>query len=388
MNESYFMKYYFYLLLSTAIWTGCVSSKDSKTASSEEKVLRNALKMLDQDPTNNELKKTVTTLYNSESKSHLDKIAALNNSAEISKWDKIIKEYQTLHNLSEIVIGYAEGSRLLKPALYVTELQTTRERAAESYYDLGDKYLKDGDKESARKAYFSFRKSIEYQPGYKDVKLKMNTAFNNGIINVVINPVEDNMFYYGGPGFANSGNSYSNDYFQRSLVRDLGGNYSKINGALFYTDWDARRQNIQPDWIVELRWADINIPPPIVAHDTRTISSQIESGHDTAGHTLYQRIQAILYIERSNFTASGDMEVKVTDMNTRRTVADNRYSGQYSWQEESATYTGDSRALGSSYNHILNNKNYRVPTQQDILAQLYQRVYQQVKNRLYTLARW
>ena len=216
----------------------------------------------------------------------------------------------------------------------------------------------------------------------------MNTAFDNGIITVVVSPVEDNMFYFGGPGFSNYGNNYSNDYFQRSLVRELGGSYSKLNGALFYTEWEAKRQNIQPDWMVELRWADIFIPPAATSRDTRNASRQIESSRDTSGHILYKTIQATVYIDKSYFTATGDMEVKVTDINTRRVVLDNRYTGQYRWEEQSATYTGDYGALSSNDIRLLQNTNYRTPSQQDVLAQLYQKVYPQVKNRLYNLVRW
>jgi hypothetical protein len=126
----------------------------------------------------------------------------------------------------------------------------------------------------------------------------------------------------------------------------------------------------------------------MTSRETRNVSAQVETGKDTSGHSLSQRIEATLYIEKSYFTASGDMEVRVTDMNTRNTVLDNRYNGQYRWEEESATYTGDARALSSRDNRLVRNAHFRTPNQQDVLAQLYQRVYPQVKDRLYTLARW
>ena len=380
------MKNVINLLFVVVILFGCSSTKDSR--SGEEKDLRSSLKMLDKDPENSELKKTVSALYSTSVKNHLDKIGVLNTLPDAGKWDKIIKEYQSLQSLSETVNSFIEGSHLLKPLSYTTEILQAKESGAKVYYALGDKYLLSGDKESARKAYFSFKKSIEYQPGFKDAKTKMNNAFENGIINVVIGPVEDNMFYFGGPGFSNYGNNYSNEYFQRSLVRDLGGSYSKLNGALFYTEWDAKRENIQPDWIVELRWADINIPPPAISRDTRNVSKQVESSRDTAGHILFKTIQATLYIDKSYFIASGDMEVKVTDLNTRRIVLDNRYNGQFRWEEQSATYSGDYGALSSNDIRMVQNSNYRTPSQQDVLAQLYQKVYPQVKNRLYSLARW
>ena len=239
------MKNIISLIFFVIILYGCGSTKDSH--SSEDKDLRSSLKKLDKDLGNIELKKTISALYTTSIKNHLDKIGVLNTLPEAGRWDKIIKEYQSLQYLSETINSSIEGTRLLKPPSYIKEIEIARENAADAYYDLGNNYLLAGDKESARKAYFYFKKSIEYQPGFKDAKLKMNTAFDNGIITVVVSPVEDNMFYFGGPGFSNYGNNYSNDYFQRSLVRDLGGSYSKLNGALFYTEWEAKRQNIQPE---------------------------------------------------------------------------------------------------------------------------------------------
>jgi len=58
------------------------------------------------------------------------------------------------------------------------------------------------------------------------------------------------------------------------------------------------------------------------------------------------------------------------------------------WQQEYATYSGDSRALSNNDLAILNNNNYQQPRKEDILNELYQKIYPQVKSGIYNAVRW
>jgi hypothetical protein len=121
---------------------------------------------------------------------------------------------------------------------------------------------------------------------------------------------------------------------------------------------------------------------------SRNVSRQIEVSRDTSGKVQYQTVTATLYVTRKYFTASGDMEMRITDVNTGRNITTQRYNDQFNWQEEYATYTGDSRALSGNEYALLNNNNYQIPRKEDILAQLSQRIYPQVKNRIATVVNW
>jgi hypothetical protein len=381
------MKRSIYICLSflIIIIAGCSSAKNIKT--SEDKALLSVLKKLEKDPSNTELKKTVTSLYNDAAKSHLDKIDMYNTLTEPDKWSKILKEYEALRKLYE-TIATSGVSKLVNPPDYANEILNTKQSGAEAYYIIGLSELDKGDKQSARSAYYAFNTANKFIPGYKDVRQQLGIAYQNSIVNVVINPVRDNTFFYNSMGWNNYGNNYNNDYFQRTLVNDLGGKYNKMSPAVFYTDWEARRENVRPDWEVDLTWQYINIPQPMTSQTTRSVSKQIESGKDTAGRVQYQTVSATIYITRKYFTASGDMELRITDVNTGRNITTNRYNEQFNWQEEYATYTGDSRALGSNEYALLGNRNYRVPRDEEILQELSRRVYPNIKNRISTVANW
>jgi hypothetical protein len=389
MSKTSQMKKFLYIYFSFALFlfASCSSNKGIQKTS-EDKALFSVLKKLDKDPSNGELINTTTRLYNDAAKSHLDKIEIYNTLTEPDHWIKIIKEYEALRKLSDVINNSATAVKLVNPPSYSSEIQIAKQSGAEAFYALGISNLNMGDKQASRNAYYAFKKVNELVPGYKDVQQQIKIAYENSIVTVVINPVKDNTYFYNSMGWNNYGNNFNNDYFQRSLVNDLGGNYNKTSLAVFYTNWDARRENIRPDWEVDLTWMYLDIPQPMSNQYTRNLSRQIETGKDTSGKVFYQTVTATLYVTKKYFTASGDMELRITDVKSGRDITSQRYNDQFNWQEEYATYTGDSRALSSNEYALLNNNHYQIPRKEDILNQLSQRIYPQIKNRIATTANW
>ena len=92
--------------------------------------------------------------------------------------------------------------------------------------------------DDVKQSYDYFKKADKWVSGYKDVRGKMDEAYQNATIDVLINPVHDNSFYFNS-SWGNAGYNYSNEYFQQNLVRDLGGKYSSRYPARFYTEWES-----------------------------------------------------------------------------------------------------------------------------------------------------
>lgn len=225
-------------------------------------------------------------------------------------------------------------------------------------------------------------------PGYKDSKEKMNESYENAIVDVVINPVQDNSFF-NNSGWGNYGYNYSNEYFQQTLLRDLqNDNNSSRYAARFYTDWQARRENINPDWIVNLILRNMDIPRPMPYTYSRNVSRSIEVGRDTSGHPINQTVYATVNITRYSFDARATMEVQIRDLETRRTISNRSFSDTYQYQQERGSFTGDSRALSASDWNILNNTNYEEPRKEEILNELYRKIYPQVLNNIKNATDW
>jgi hypothetical protein len=381
------MKRYLYIFLVAILLSACGSSRNSVANTPQDKALISAIKKLDKDPSNTAIQNTLSDLYKDATKVHLDNIEVYETLNDVEKWDKIIREYAALQKVAEIINSSSSAKKFLKIPSFIAEAEIARQNAAADYYNLGLNYLNENDKESSRRAYYAFQKATGFVPGYKDAKRQMDQAYQNSILNIVINPVRDDSYYYNTIGRNRFGNSFNNDYLQRNLVRDLGGNTTN-SPARFFTDLDAQRLRLAPDWIIDLTWVNLDIPQPYTQQYNRVVNKQIQIGSDTANKPVYKNVSATLHITRKYFTAVGDLECRITDYQSGNNINLNRYSSQVDWQQEYATYSGDSRALSNVDEAILNNSSYRLPRKEDILNELYQKIYPQVKNGIYNFVRW
>jgi hypothetical protein len=213
----------------------------------------------------------------------------------------------------------------------------------------------------------------------------MGQAYENAIVNVVINRVQDNSFFYNS-GWGN-GYNYSNEYFQNTLVRELNNNNNRY-AARFYTDWEERRDNIQPDWNIDLRLRNMDIPQPISYQYNRNVSESVQVGTDTAGKPVYNTVYATLYITRMSFNARADMELIIRDIAAGKNLLYRNFNETYRWEEEMATFNGDSRALSSRDWQMINGSGYNTPRKEDVLNELYRKIYPQVKNNIIRSVEW
>lgn len=376
------------LITSTVLlFVACKTSKNYLTRVDEDKTLFDIVKTLKKHSSDDSATRALPIVYERVQQKHLKKIDSYKNNREISRWDKIIDEYTVLQQMYDAINSSAVAGSLIKAINYQNDIYDVKQLAAEDYYQLGTTLLQSNRRDDAKKAYGYFKKTGKYVPSYKDATSKMDEAYQNAIINVVINPVQDNSFFFNS-GWGNYGYNYSNEYFQQTLIRELGGTYSSRYPAKFFTDWEARRENIQPDWVVDLTLRNMDIPRPTNYTYSRNVNKQIETGRDTSGKIIYQTVYATVNITKQSFTARGQMDVNISDVVSRKNISYNTFSDDYRWEEEYATYTGDSRALSSNDWSLINNKNYNAPRKEDVLNELYRKIYPQVKNRIIYAVDW
>jgi hypothetical protein len=164
----------------------------------------------------------------------------------------------------------------------------------------------------------------------------------------------------------------------------LGGTYASRYPAKFYTERQAKRDNLQPDWVIDLRLRDINVPQPKQTNQSRNATANVETGKDTSGRPVYQKVTAIVYSNIKNYTARCRMDLTITDIKAHRDISFNTYTEDYNWQETTYSYTGDYRALTRDDLDKINNTQTinQQPRKEEILNQLYRKIYPQVKNKI------
>lgn len=371
---------------------GCgTTSKNYLSKSDNDNTLFDAIKTLKKRSNDTTALHALPTLYSLAQQRNLRKISSYSSSTNPDRWDKMISAYNTLQQMHDAIIESDAASSVVTPVNYSQTIYGLKQQAAADYYNTAAEFLQKPGRDDAKKAYNYFKKADKYVPGYEDAKLKMDAAFENAMVNVVINPVQDNSYFFN-TGWGNSGYNYSNEYFQQTLVRELKGTNSSRYPARFYTDWEARRDNVKPDWEVNLSLRNINIPRPQTYTYTRNASQRIEVGRDSSGNRIYSTVYATLYITRQSFTARADMEINITDIITRKNITYKTFSEDYRWEEEYATYNGDTRALSANDWRIINNNNgggrYNEPRREDVLNELYRKLYPQVKNKITYAVDW
>ena len=380
------MKNFVNALIAILFLASCKSSKDYLLRGDEDKTLYDIVKKLNKKSSDPDAIAALPVVYKQVQQRHLKKIATYNSTNDITKWDKLYNQYNILQSISEVIDNSPTSRGIISPANYYNEIADIRRSAAQNYYQAGESYLQANNRENAKKAYSAFKKSDSWVKGFKDSKAKIEESYNSSILNVLVNPVQDNSFFFN-TGWGNTGYNYSNEYFQQNLIRDLGGKFATRYPARFFTEWEARRDNIEPDWVVDLTLRNMDIPRPSVYNYSRNVSKQIQSGKDTSGKPVYQTVYATLNIQKQSFNARAQMDVNIMEVTSRRNVAYNSYTDNFNWLEEKATFTGDRRALRDN-DWILVNNNFNNPNREDILNRLYLNIYPQVKNRISNEVDW
>jgi hypothetical protein len=370
------------VMFSMAVLVSCGAAGGFTASSREDKDLFKAIKAIEKS-NHAEARKDLPGLYQQAVQRHEDKIASYKTSNSPDRWTKIIAELQALQNIYSAINSSSSSAQLVSPRDYASAINDAKERGAEEYYEMGTQFLQSDNRKDARQAYQAFQALHRIYPNYRNTSSLMSEAREKSILDVVINPVQTRGYGYGNWGFRS-------DNFQRQLVSELGGSFgNNLSGARFYTDWEARSRNVNPDWMVDLNWENVYIAHPRNHSFTRNVSKQIEIGKDTSGRPVYRTVSATLYITQMAVNARADMEYRIIDLASNESVEWNRIPAYLDYNIEHATYKGDSRALSDYDWALVNNNRHRgYFDESDVIEALYSRVYPQLRNRLDNATRW
>lgn len=357
-------------------------STNRSISSSEEKNLYVKLRKLGKDPGNTTLRQEVIDLYQVAVLQQQDRVAALLISSDLSRFDKLIKELEQSQKISD-AIRTSPAYRYITPPNYYQQIAQVREDATRHWFNEGERSLYLDGRENAKHAYRAFKKAGQYGSSKYMFRDKMKEAYEKGTINIVIRPVQFENYFFGSWNY-----NFQRDQQTNTLVNDLGGSFASAVPARFYTEQEAMYRSIEPNWIVDLVWTNLSFSEPSVSRQTRTFTKSIQTGVDTAGRPLYKSVTANLHVQRQIIQSSGYLEYRITNLDNRKKESGNRSYAHFNWEDEFATYDGDSRALGPDEWQLINNRGRRVPDRSEMLEEMYRSVYNDVKNNIRNDADW
>ena len=372
-----------FLLITIALLACGGNNRLAQYYNAEDKQLFETLDKLKKDPGNKTLQDALQQLYTlsvSERNARITSIGASQGPGE--KWVQMRKQYEVGQQLYEAIIANPAALNVIRvPASYTGSIEEMRRRAAEDYYNQGAEYLTFNNRQYAQMAYDAFAKASEQIPNYKDVNDKLRTARDLATIKVVVNTVD----YYRQP-FSYWG--LNNDYLQYELVRSL--NARSYNNVQFFTDEEARLRYIHPDRVVALDFTNIFIGNPYNERSTYTRQKQIETGQTKTDppRPVYTNISATVTVIKRVITGSGSLQCRIYDVASGRNILYDQFPGRYSWVFETATYTGDNRALLPEDWQRINNRFNQFPNRQDIARKIIDDSYFALNNRIQQGVTW
>ena len=228
-------------IMSGIFLVSCSSSNKFHASTTEDKPLFAAINQLNKRPGDVKAQADLKTFYDNSSRHHEEMIEAYRNSNDPARFDKMLGELNALQNIYTSLQATPGSFALVKPKNYQREIQQLQNDAAAEYYDRGMSLLQRNDRESAFEAYNAFKNSNRFVKGYRDTDKLMRQSYEKSVVNIVINPIEDNNIMFS--RFDSWGNDfrYRPEDYQIALARDLSSRNSSDIPARFLTDREADR---------------------------------------------------------------------------------------------------------------------------------------------------
>ena len=361
------MKIKFYALLFTGVTILLISCKSASKLYEKgryDEAVDLAAKKLQKDPSDPKLRSVLADAYRFAVEDHEANIRNHSASSNELKWESVYAEYSSLQRMYESIRKSPDAFKAVSPTDYSSDVITYREKAGEVRYERGLSLMNNNDKLSYRNAYREFQTALNYLPGDMGVRTKMEEAYNNAVVNVIIMPVEERGSY--------QYSSYSSRYrgFDENILRYLQ-QHNSNQFVKYYAANQARNLNIRPDQLVDVRFSSVNIGRSNDENHTRTVSQDV-----VIKETVYKpdsvikqygKVYATITATKRTMRSEGMIQVAVRDQNNRNVWTDN-YSGQHYWTSEIASYTGDIRALSESDKQLINRTRENPPREEDIIS--------------------
>lgn len=332
--------YSLFFLTVTVILFSCKTAKKMYEKGNYDEAVELAAKKLQKKPNDAAILDILQNAYRFAVEDHETRIRNNASSNNDLRWEWTYSEYLDLQRLYDAIRKVPSVYDVVHPTDYSSYLVTFREEAGNARYDRGLALMDNNNKNSYKQAYYEFQRSLELKPGDLAVKQKLDEAYANAVTNVIVLPVVQSGVQYSSynSGFVNIDNN---------VLHYL--TYNNNNAFVrYYSPAEANSLNIRTDQIVEMRFNNIDIDRYRDQRNTREVSKQVVVKETVIRPDSiikeYATVKAKITTTRRTLKSDGLLQVTVRDYNNQWLWSDT-YRGDYNWNTEFSSYTGDARAL-------------------------------------------
>ncbi len=369
---------YFSVLISGLLLTGCKTAHKAYDKGDYPNAIEIAIKSLQKNSNDNAAKAIVQAAYKKAVELRESNIRSLSASNDELHYEKIYNEYRGLQQLYVLIQKENVLRVVVQPTDYSEYLLTYKGKSGEVLYQKGLTKMEQRDKAGYREAYRLFQKALQFI-SHDSIARKKDEAYQAAVVKIVILPMNNNNY-----GYQYSSNSYHLKNFEQNLVRNL--QFSQNNEFIkFYSDWEARAENIEADEVLEMYLNRVEIGRPYDQHSTRNVSREVvvkETVYKVDSVVKqYARVSGQLTVTRRTLVSEGDLYINARDMGGRILWSD-MVRGEHRWQTEFATYRGDERALSESDRALINRYDGNTPREDEIMEALLRQIENEMQYRL------
>ncbi|WP_461486655.1 hypothetical protein, partial [Pedobacter sp.] len=332
MKTSLRLRYFLYLCV---LFVGCTTGKNALQKGNYDAAVSKAVDRLKSSPQNKEALEVLPVAFDLAVKTHLRKIDEAKVSADALKWESILYRYQQINQLSDEINSCPSCLNLVpNPPKYVKEYENSKYQAAEARYLLGERLLRENNRQSAKTAYNHFLKAESLYPSLKGVKDKIEDAYWAAVLKVVVQPAIINSNMY----------RLSNDYFQQQITNYLA-TYKGNTFVRFYTEAEANKQRVRADQLVELHFDDFVVGQTYVKERVEKLKrDSVVIGENRQGK-IYGTVRATYSVFEKQVSSSGLLNFAIVDLSNNKLLRNQKLAGTYVWADNWASFKGDERAL-------------------------------------------
>lgn len=359
------------------LFYSCKTASKSYQKGDYTDAIERGVKKLQKDPSDYETKDLVQKSYNYTVNEYEDQIRILSNSKDDNRFDGIYQKYAALQNLYSTIHQYPAVAQMIKTKDYSEFVETYRDKAADIHLQKANNWMNDKTRDAYREAYKEYNVAVSYRPDDFQLRKQRDSAYNAATVKVLISPIQN----LGGYQYSSS---YQLQNFQKDIIRTL--SYNMNNDFIkFYSEFEARNQNIEPDQIMELNLSRISIGQPNDAKTTREVTKEVVMKEivyktDSVGKQ-YGTVKATITTIKRTLLSQGDLYITVRDTKGR-VLWNDRFTGEHRWQTEFSTYTGDERALSDADKKLVNQTTPTPPTEDQIMPELMKQIQSDLSYRL------
>jgi hypothetical protein len=371
-------KLYPLLIAAFLFFIGCKTASKAYDKGDYDNAVELGVKKLQKDPADAQTKDLVKSAYNFALNAHEEAIRNLSNSSNEARYEAILKEYSQLQNLYTSIHASPVAVTLVQPKNYSDYVQTYSDKVADVHIAIAERWMGEGSKQAFRNAFNEYGYALRYR-NTMELRAKRNEAYSAALTKILVVPIKN----YGG---YNYNSSYQLQQFQDEIMRTLA--YNMTNDFVkFYSDWDLRSNNVEPDEVLEMNLGRMRIGQPRDQRSQRQVSKEVvvkEIVYKADSVVKqYGTVKATITSTKRLLLSEGELYLSLRDQQGRILWTD-RFTGQHRWQTEFATYTGDERALSESDRTLLNKNtnNGNAPREDEITAELYRQIQNDLSTRL------